>query len=364
MQKNLRFITIFFMCVFITSLLSGCGSGRAIKAVEGTEISKTQAETIILEKQSNSVYSIDLPKGWTIQTVGQYTTFGFRAYDPEKPERQIFFYCKMEPFLKSMDAKDEYQGMANLVGKYDAYGYHTMAEAPVLFDATTDYFFFIFNDYTSYANDNGINHTFAKLKDIELYEKFDSDTIEIPNCMDNSIVRAGFTSSNKKACEGLFAAQINNKVTYASPATGEDLGFYCAYNVMGITASAGDFSELEDTLIKSLSSFTFTEEYVNKAVKYVEDQTEAILAQGKMMQDVYDSYNSAWSARQTTYDVLSEKNSDSNLGYERLYDTETGEIYRAEVGIYDEYYKDSRLKKIEDNDYERYLKNVDYYIYK
>lgn len=363
MTKQLRYSTVILVCLFVLVMFSGCGAS-GIKAVQGTQISKRQAETLTLEKQSNSIYTIDLPKGWTIETVGQYTTFGFRAYDPARPERQIFFYCKMEPFLKSSSAKSEYRGMANLVGQYDAYGYHTMADALVLNNTTTDYFFSIFNDYTAYAQKYGISHNFAKLSNLKVYEKFNSETQKIPNCLDNSIIRAAFTSANNVACEGLFAAQINNKISYPSPATGRDLGFYCAYNIMGISAEAGEFSNLQDTLIKSLSSFSFTQEYVNQAVKYVQEQTEAILAQGRMMQGVYDSYNAAWRARQTTYDVLSEKRSDANLGYERLYDTQTGEIYRAETGLYDEYYKDSRLKKIEDNDYDRYLKNIDYYIYK
>jgi len=98
---------------------------------------------------------------------------------------------------------------------------------------------------------------------------------------------------------------------------------------MGIIARVDEFSQLQEAFNKSLSSFEFTQEYINETVNYVQNETERILAQGQMMQGVYDSYNAAWRARQTTYDVLSQKNSDATLGYERLYDTETGEIYRA-----------------------------------
>lgn len=366
MQKLVRLCALILSCLLVVVLLSACSgkNARPLKAVQGTSINKSLTATLTLQKMSNDIYSIDLPKGWVIETVGQYTTFGFRAYDPSKPERQIFFYTKMEPFLKSIEAKHEYEGIVDLVGPNETYGYHQYADAQVLYDTTTDYFFFIFNEYTSYANKYGIKHTFPPLNDIQVYEKFKNTTPQTPGCMDNSIIRAGFTSANTIPCEGLFAAQITNKITYASPATGNDLGFYCAYQVMGITAGADEFSELEETLVKSISSFSFTEEYINKTVKYVQDETDRIVAQGKIMQQISDSYNAAWHSRQTTYDVISEKNSDANLGYERLYDTETGEIYRAETGIYDEYYKDSRLQKIDDSDTARYLEEIDYYIVK
>ena len=37
----------------------------------------------------------------------------------------------------------------------------------------------------------------------------------------------------------------------------------------------------------------------------------------------------AWENRQTTYDIMSQKQSDATLGYERVYNTDTGEIYES-----------------------------------
>jgi len=208
-------------------LLTGCGGeGRnALQAAEGTSISKAEPQTITTQTVSNNIYSIELPEGWTIEMTGQYTTFGFRAYDPAKPERQIFFYCKMEPFLKSDSAEKEYRNMANIAGPYETMGYHIYADMPVLYDATTDYFFFIFNEFTSLANKYGVAHNFAKLNDIQIYEKYNSTAPATPNCMDNSIIRAGFKADGT-LCEGLFVGTVTNKMMYPSPSTGNDLGFY------------------------------------------------------------------------------------------------------------------------------------------
>ena len=47
---------------------------------------------------------------------------------------------------------------------------------------------------------------------------------------------------------------------------------------------------------------------------------------------------------------MSQKQSDATLGYERVYDTETGEIYKAYNGFTDDY-DGERYKSITDNMY-------------
>ena len=59
---------------------------------------------------------------------------------------------------------------------------------------------------------------------------------------------------------------------------------------------------------------------------------------------------SAWEKRSTTYDIMSQKQSDATLGYERVYDTETNEIYKAYNGFTDDY-DGERYKSITDNMY-------------
>lgn len=38
------------------------------------------------------VFTMRVPPNWTFETTGEYETFGFHLYDPERPARQIFFY--------------------------------------------------------------------------------------------------------------------------------------------------------------------------------------------------------------------------------------------------------------------------------
>ena len=50
-----------------------------------------------------------------------------------------------------------------------------------------------------------------------------------------------------------------------------------------------------------------------------------------------DGMMSSWENRNKSQDILSQKQSDATLGYERFYDTKTGEIYRAAIDFGDSY---------------------------
>ena len=138
--------------------------------------------------------------------------------------------------------------------------------------------------------------------------------------------------------------------------------------MMGITAPEGEFAELEEVLLRCLTSFTFTSDYVRQTQQNTANETDAILAAARSMQAAYDSYNAAWRARQTSYDIIFQKNSDATLGYDRLYDPDTGEVYRADVGFYDYYdthrsdYSNSNLQILDNSTQQYYLQPVDYYI--
>ena len=58
----------------------------------------------------------------------------------------------------------------------------------------------------------------------------------------------------------------------------------------------------------------------------------------------------SWEKRNNSYDIISQKQSDATLGYERVYDTETGDVYKAYNGFTDDY-KGDRYKSITDDMY-------------
>lgn len=344
------------------------GGGTPIQISGEYSVEKYQPLTLETTHYDGGFFSLDLPVGWKIKTAGEYNTFGFTAYDPQAPERQIFFYCKMFPFLKSQEAKKAAIALAkNVSGTADYFQYAMAADYPVM-QPTTPGFFMAYNDLMAVAAKYASTGAFADpslfpyLGDISIIETFANNTPTIRGAtLDNSIVRATFISENGAACQGLMAAQAMDFGRINGPGN-IDMGYYGAYDFMGVTASEGEFAELEATLQKCLFTFSFTQAYLEETSRVVSEQTSQMLKNAQAMQAAYDSYNAAWSARQTTYDILSQKRSDATLGYERLYDPSTGEIYQADNGFYDDYGRNAGLELIGDSAEQYYLEPIDYVV--
>lgn len=75
---------------------------------------------------------------------------------------------------------------------------------------------------------------------------------------------------------------------------------------------------------------------------------------------ISDGIMDSWNKRSASFDIMSQKQSDATLGYERVYDTETNEVYKAYNGFTDDY-DGERYKSISDN---MYTKGISGYIEK
>lgn len=74
-----------------------------------------------------------------------------------------------------------------------------------------------------------------------------------------------------------------------------------------------------------------------------------------------DSFMSSWERRNRSQAIMSQKQSDATLGYERVYDIETGEIYKATNGFTD-VYDGKRYQPVTDDN--MYAESISGYIEK
>ena len=315
----------------------------------------------------DSRFTMELPAKWNCQVSGEFMTFCYRAWDPESPNRSVFMFLKLEPFLKSQAAKNMYRQLSGSFGG----SYSLFADAPVLKSLTLAGVLDAIPDTISFARkyrDAGaINPAiFPDIRNVTILEKTPSTLPAPASCTENSIARISYQDADGHSCEGLVTAQPVDTMHY--DLYGVD-GWPCTvYLLMGVTAPMGELAELEPVLTRCLSSFSFTPEYVKKAVNLSTEEMQTLLGIGRQMDNARSAMNIAWERRQATYDILSQKNSDAILGYDRLYDSETGEIYRAESGFYDSYdlhrneYSNPNLQLIDDQSKQYYLNGIDYYI--
>lgn len=366
MKMTFKKHMILLVVLFLSLTAVSCKMGEKKAEVDNrtkVAVEKAGSLDLELEEYDGDYFTVRMPKGWTIKTVGTYENFGFRMYDKANPERQIFFYGNMNPLMKSTGARNFWKSYIAGSGFPDAKLY---VDAPILSKPTAAQFFSIFNQYTSFARNYGIKHDFPSLEVFNVLDTSERETPISSVAKDDSIVRAVFTQ-NGIPCQGLFGAAVVDAMKY--PVGNVDAGYYTVYVIAGIAAPIDEFFGLEEQLSKSIASFKFKDSYIKEGVAQNEWETKSALEMGRTLSEAYDSYNQAWRERQKPNDAAAQKYGDSNLGYDRLYDKDTGKTYRAELGFWDEYKNNPEeynmnLEKVPDNGYDLYNKPVSGYISK
>ena len=323
---------------------------QKIAKKENVKIRENEVRQLTLEDYSTDVFSMKKPKGWTVEGAGIGVFYAIRAYDPQNTNNQVFLMVKMQPLLKSDSAKSAWQNYYNLSGGNAQY--KVFANAVVLNNPTTEGFYKKFGEISSYVN--SIEPTLSSFKfptfnSFTKQEEFDSTASMKNVALDSKVLRATFKGDNGKDGEGLFLASV---VDFGSGQyqAGVDTSFYMVYDIMSVTSEKDKFIDYKDILLQTVNSIKFSDSYVKTTIDNSNAQTQKALELSASIQRAFDSYMSAWESRSKSYDIMSQKQSDAILGYERVYDTENGDIYKAYNGFTDDY-DGERYKSISDNMY-------------
>ncbi len=163
------------------------------------------------------------------------------------------------------------------------------------------------------------------------------------NMTGGDVIRGTFTDSMGRKTDGLFSASMYPVSLYYVTA-------YYVYDTVYVTAPENEFIEWESALTECVGSIQFTQKFEDGFYGQEEILARSIKANSQIYNSISDTITQGWNERQSTYDIISQKQSDATLGYERVYDTETNEIYRAYNGFTDDY-KGDRYKTVTDNMY-------------
>lgn len=316
---------------------------------ENVKIRENEVRQLTLEDYSTDVFSMKKPKGWTVEGAGIGVFYAIRAYDPQNTNNQVFLMVKIQPLLKSTGAKNFWQNYYNLSGGNSQY--KVFADAVVLDNPTTEGFYKKFGEITSYVG--SVEPTLSSFKfptfnNFTKQEEFESTASMKSLALDSKVLRATFQGANAKEGEGLFLASVVNFGNQYQG--GVDMLYYMVYDIMAVTSEKDKFIDYKDILLQTANSIKFTDNYVKTTIDNSNAQTQKALELNASIQRAFDSYMSAWESRSKSYDIMSQKQSDAMLGYERVYDTENGDIYKAYNGFTDDY-DGERYKSISDNMY-------------
>ena len=118
---------------------------------------------------------------------------------------------------------------------------------------------------------------------------------------------------------------------------------------MAITAAKDRFIEWESVLSECMKTLEYSDSFV-KATNQASNEKVALAADiSRNMNETMNGITDSWEKRNKSRDIISQKQSDATLGYERVYDSETGRIYKATNGFTDAY-DGKRYKPVTDDD--------------
>ncbi len=327
---------------------------KTVKTERGIKVTQTAAKAVQTEKYETADFSITIPKGWKVTAGGANIYHTIRVSDPNEPLNGMFILLKAECLLHSEAGKAAYQSLYNMGNTQLA----LFANAVVLENPSTENFFKIFTSYGDFASKMDTTYagfTFPRYDNFTVTERFASNSNMKAYSLGEELLRATFTDGGK-AGEGMFTASV---VDFGSSTISDgtvvgyrlnqaDGGYYMAYNIVAITAAKDTFIEWESVLTECMKTLDYSESFVN-ATNQASNEKVALSKQiSQNFNQAMDSMMSSWESRNKSQDIMSQKQSDATLGYERVYDTETNEIYRATNGFSD-VYDGKRYKPVTDD---------------
>ena len=311
---------------------------------EKVSIVPTKSKTVEYEKYDNGLVSLDIPKGWKVEVAPvDYIHYSFKVYNPEEPDYMFLFGLKQEGFLKSEKARSTY---ANL------YPDAVFSKLSAIDPQTTEGFYKVWNSNAKLCNETELKTKFLPyLNDFTIVENLGATTLG------GDILRATFKNDNNKLMQGLFTASVKDVGSYYINenmfnlfSAKVDVAPLNVYNIIFMTTPDEEFNNWQPILDHCLSTIQFSDKFINGFNTQETILVSTIQANQKIYDQISDMIMDTWEKRSNSYDIISQKRSDATLGYERVYDTETGEIYKAYNGFTDDYTGD-RYKSITDDMY-------------
>ena len=327
-----RFIILLLFMMF---LLAGC---------ENVKIVQSETKKMTYDTFDNGLVSLKIPKGWKVDVApADYIHYSFKVYNPSNPNYMFLFGLKQEGFLKSEKARSTYAKL---------YPNAIFSKLAAINPQTTEAFYKVWDKNVKFSNANELKmEYFPYLNEFKVIDNLGKAMTG------GDILRASFKNSEGKLMQGLFTASVMSAGTYYINTDMFNLNSkkvdvfpLNVYNIILMFAPDEDFVNWQGIMDYSISTITFSEKFISGFNKEETTLVNTIKANQQVYNQMSDMIMDSWNKRNNSYDIISQKQSDATLGYERVYDTETGEVYKAYNGFTDDY-KGNRYQSITDDMY-------------
>ena len=346
MKKNSKKILHLALVMVIMFTLTGCFGG--------VKITKSETKQIQYEDYNNGLVSLKIPKGWKVEVApADYIHYSFKVYNPENKNYMFLFGLKQEGFLKSEKARSTY---ANL------YPDAMFSKLTPIDPQTTEAFYKVWTSNAKLSNETELKtEYFPYLNEFTVVENLGQAPLG------GDVLRATFKNDNGELMQGLFTSNVKDIGSYYINenmwnlfSEKVDVFPLNVYNIILMSTPDAEFNNWQPILDYCISTITFSDKFLNGFNSEEATLTATIQANQQIYDSISDMIMDSWEKRNNSYDIISQKQSDATLGYERVYDTETGEIYKAYNGFTDDYHG-NRYQSITDD---MYTKSISGYIEK
>ncbi|MBQ7706302.1 MAG: hypothetical protein IJT72_00815 [Lachnospiraceae bacterium] len=256
--------------------------------------------------------TLDIPQGWEVMNLNiDVIGYLLLVYDPNSVGRRFFFSTA----VTSYPSQDEWAWWRQTLKEYSGVDYgenwyiSPQASTQSLFENSGGFF--------GYTNFNVIDNLGQN--------GYGGDVLQATCTLDGINV------------EGVFSAAVVDMPVQLSPYLA-DGSMDLVEGTVIMTAPEEEYTNWEGVLGQMFASLTFSDQYWTDraAMQRQMQQTANYLSyQADVMSDMIMD---TWEKRSNSYDIQSQQYSDATLGRERIYDTETGEVYYADNGWSDGYY--------------------------
>ncbi len=321
-------VLLCLLLVFSILVIAGCG--KKINIVE-SETSKIE-----YEEYDNGLVKMQIPKGWKVRIpkIVTYSGYSFRVYNPEDPDIGYMFSLAVSGFPKSESDRAKF---------YRLYPAAVFGQLKAVDPHNTEGFYKVWAYNAKFANENQLNEDFFIVTtDWEMIENLGKTPLG------GDVLRGTFTSSSGKKLQSLVTATVVE--SGIDKMLGLNIEPLKSYHNIIMHAPEAEFNEWADILDYSISTIEFSDAFMTGFVREEAREVATVQANAKIYNEISDMIMDSWEKRSNSYDIISQKRSDATLGYERVYDTETGDVYKAYNGFTSEYDGD-RYKVVTDDMY-------------
>lgn len=310
-------------------------AGKPASPEPGFKIVPSEASKVTYESYDNGYLRMQIPKGWTLETpkTNTFSGYTFQLYNPNNKDYMIQFCLAMSGFLKSEASKELYAAL---------YSAAAWGQMPAIDPQTTEQYYRVWNESAAVGNQMINQEFFVYLNDFEIIENLGQTPLG------GDMLRGSFVNDRGEPLQGLFTTTVTDVGSYY--VYGYDLAPLNTYHNIMMYAPDTEFVNWQPVYDYCLSTIEFTDAFMIGFNSEQNTQLASVRANARIYDEMSDMIMDSWALRSSSYDIISQKRSDATLGYERVYDVETGDVYRAYNGFMDGY-SGTRYQSVTDDMY-------------